>query len=99
LKRKYKDAIAELQKVREVDPEDLQAQYNLMLSWQGLGDTEKAARAQALYRRFKADESAQFITGPYRQLHPEDNNERQPIHEHGSAPAPARYGTTAGGGG
>jgi hypothetical protein len=32
--------------------------------------------------RFKADESSQAITGPYRQLHPEDNNERQSIHEH-----------------
>ena len=32
--------------------------------------------------RFKADEAAQTITGPYRQLHPEDNNERQAIHEH-----------------
>jgi hypothetical protein len=72
-----------------IDPEDLQAQYNLMLAWQGLGDTANASRAQALYRRFKADESAQFITGPYRQLHPEDNNERQSIHEHLSAPPPA----------
>ena len=44
---------------------------------------------EALYRRFKADESAQAITGPYRQLHPDDNNERQPIHEHRLAPAPA----------
>ena len=32
--------------------------------------------------RFKADESSQAITGPYRQLHPEDNNERQAVHEH-----------------
>src|SRR5438105_9215869 len=32
--------------------------------------------------RFKADEAAQAITGPYRELHPEDNNERQAIHEH-----------------
>jgi len=99
LQRRYREAIAELQKVLEVDPEDLQAQYNMMLSWQGLGDTANAARAQALYRRFKADESAQFITGPYRQLHPEDNNERQAIHEHVSAPLPARYGSAAGGGG
>jgi len=37
---------------------------------------------QARYLRFKADESAQAITGPYRQSHPEDNNERQTIHEH-----------------
>ncbi|MGB6630426.1 MAG: hypothetical protein WBE52_04240, partial [Terriglobales bacterium] len=26
------------------------------------------------------------ITGPYRQLNPEDNNERQSIHEHVSVP-------------
>jgi len=58
------------------------AHYNLMLCYQGLGNSELAAREQALYKRFKADESAQFITGPYRQLHPDDNNERQQIHEH-----------------
>ncbi len=44
-----------------------------------------AKRHEALYRRFKADESSQQITGPYRQLHPHDNNERQAVHEHGSA--------------
>ena len=32
--------------------------------------------------RFKADESAQAITGPFRLASPEDNNERQSIHEH-----------------
>ena len=89
LQRRYQDAIAELQKVLAIDPEDLQAHYNLMLSWRGLGDTANANSEQALYKRFKADESAQFITGPYRQLHPEDNNERQSIHEHGSAPPPS----------
>jgi tetratricopeptide (TPR) repeat protein len=82
LKREYKEAITELQKVLEIDPEDLQAHYNLMLSWQGLGDAENARRHQALYTRFKADEASQEITGPYRQLHPHDNNERQSIHEH-----------------
>ena len=107
LQRRYKDAIAELQKVLAIDPEDLQAHYNLMLSWQGLGDAANASREQALYKRFKADESAQFITGPYRQLHPDDNNERQSIHEHVSArpPSPAAPRTppatyrSAGGGG
>ena len=82
LKRDYNAAIEELQKVLKIDAEDLQAHYNLMLCYQGLGNAELAAREQALYKRFKADESAQFITGPYRQLHPEDNNERQQIHEH-----------------
>jgi hypothetical protein len=43
---------------------------------------------QARYLRFKADEASQAITGPYRQLNPEDNNERQSIHEHVSVPLP-----------
>ena len=43
---------------------------------------------QARYLRFKADEASQAITGPYRQLNPEDNNERQSIHEHTSVPLP-----------
>jgi hypothetical protein len=47
-----------------------------------------AKEHQARYLRFKADESAQAITGPYRQLNPEDNNERQNIHEHVSVPLP-----------
>ena len=53
-----------------------------MLCYQGPGNTALAAREQALYTRFKADESAQSITGPYRLKSPEDNNERQQIHEH-----------------
>ena len=78
----YQEAIGALERVLAVDPEDLQAHYTLMLAWQGAGDGEQARTHQALYRRFKADESAQAITGPYRQLHPHDNNERQPVHEH-----------------
>ena len=85
LKRQHAEATAELKKVLSVDPEDLQAHYNLMLAYQGAGNTEMAKKHQALYERFKADEAAQFITGPYRQLHPHDNNERQSIHEHRTA--------------
>jgi tetratricopeptide (TPR) repeat protein len=86
LKRKYQEAIGEFQESLRVDPEDLQAHYNLMLCYQGLDNTEMAEREKKLYLRFKADESAQFITGPVRLLHPEANNERQPIHEHVSVP-------------
>src|SRR5450755_2163320 len=86
LQRKYADAVKVLQQVLAVDPEDLQAHYNLMLCYNGLGDEKMAKEHQARYLRFKADESAQAITGPYRQLNPEDNNERQAIHEHTSAP-------------
>jgi tetratricopeptide (TPR) repeat protein len=90
LKRQYQEAIAEFQQVLSIDPEDLQAHYNLMLCYQGLGQPQLATRSRALYERFKADESAQAITGPYRQLHPHDNNERQQIHEHTSAPLDER---------
>jgi len=82
LQRKYSEAVKVLQSVFAIDPEDLQAHYNLMLCYSGLGDEKRAKEHQARYMRFKADESAQAITGPYRQLHPEDNNERQAIHEH-----------------
>ena len=85
LQRKYNDAVNVLDQVLAVDPEDLQAHYNLMLCYQGLGDTTHAHEHQLRYLRFKADESSQAITGPYRQLNREDNNERQSIHEHVSA--------------
>ena len=86
LQRKYNDAINELQQVLTIDPEDLQAHYNLMLCYQGLGRSDEAGQQKKLYLRFKADESSQALTGAYRQLHPEDNNERQAIHEHESTP-------------
>jgi Tfp pilus assembly protein PilF len=88
LKRRYKEATEALERVLSIDPEDLQAHYNLMLCRRGLGDQEGAGREQALYERFKTDEASQFITGSYRKLHPEDNNERQAIHEHVSAGGP-----------
>ena len=91
LKRQYEPAVEAFNRVLAIDPEDLQAHYNLMLWYRGLGKTELADREEALYRRFKADESSQAITGPYRQLHPDDNNERQSIHEHVTVrPSPTR---------
>jgi len=82
LKRQFTEAIEEFKKTLKVDPEDLQAHYNLMLSYKGAGNQEMAEIHYKLYLRFKVDESSQFITGAYRRLNPEDNNERQRIHEH-----------------
>ncbi len=86
LERKYSEAVKVLRQVLAVDPEDLQAHYNLMLCYNGLGDEKMSKEHQVRYLRFKADEASQAITGPYRQLNPEDNNERQSIHEHTSVP-------------
>jgi tetratricopeptide (TPR) repeat protein len=96
LQRKYKEALVYLDRVCGVDPEDLQMHYTRMLALRGLGDTAGAAREQALFQRFKAEESAQSITAKPRLLSPEDNNERQQIHDHESVPLAV---TIAAGGG
>jgi len=85
LERRYQDAISEFDSTLSIDPEDLEANYNLMLCYTGLGQGGRAAEFQKRYLRFKADESAQTLTGPYLREHPDDNLERQPIHEHVSA--------------
>ena len=95
LQRKYVDAVNVLQSVLLIDPEDLQAHYDLMLCYKGLGDEKQAHQHEVRYLRFKADEASQAITGPYRQLNPEDNNERQAIHEHVSASETDCMGTAA----
>ncbi|MGB2634287.1 MAG: tetratricopeptide repeat protein [Candidatus Acidiferrum sp.] len=100
LQKRYADAVKELQLTLAIDPEDLQANYNLMLCYTGLGDDAKAEQFKERYLRFKADEASQALTGAYRQAHPEDNNERQAIHEHvsvalGPKPATKSAGATA----
>jgi tetratricopeptide (TPR) repeat protein len=101
LERRYAEAIPEFQTTLSIDPEDLEANYNLMLCYTGLNQPERAADFERRYLRFKADEAAQTLTGPYRRSHPEDNLERQAIHEHTSASlvitrATARRTTTGG---
>lgn len=86
LERNYAQARDEFLKAIAIDPEDLEANYNLMLCYTGLGDDKQAAAYQERYMRFKADEAAQTLTGPYRAKHPFDNLEMQPIHEHDSVP-------------
>jgi tetratricopeptide (TPR) repeat protein len=85
LKRQYAAALEALRGVNAVDPEDVQMHYTAMLCYRGLGDNKSAEREEILFRRFKADEASQTITSKRRLISPEDNNERQPIHEHESA--------------
>jgi len=85
LQKSYAEAVATLERVLLVDPEDLQAHYTLMLCYRGLGKLDLAAREEKLFRRFKADESSQEVTFRQRTISPEDNNERQMIHEHESS--------------
>ena len=56
LQKRYADAVQELQQTLTIDPEDLQANYNLMLCYTGLGDDKIAGEYKERYLRFKADE-------------------------------------------
>ena len=88
LQRNYADAAQAFQQTLAIDPEDLQAHYNLMLCYRGLGRAAEAEREQALFLRFKADESSQALTQQPRLASPEDNNERQAIHDHDTQRGP-----------
>jgi tetratricopeptide (TPR) repeat protein len=87
LQRKFAEAVVAFKDTLTIDPEDLQAHYNLMLCYRGLNQNENAEREEKLFRRFKADESSQSLTEKPRLQHPEENNERQPIHDHDALPA------------
>lgn len=86
LKREYASAIRILDRVCRIDPEDLQMHYTAMLCYRGLGNAARAEVEEKLFRRFKADEASQSITAVRRRISPEDNNERQMIHDHESVP-------------
>ena len=86
LQREYTKALDVLARVDKIDPEDVQMHYTAMLAQRGLGNAAAASREQQLFMRFKAEEAAQAITGDRRRVHPEENNERQAIHEHESVP-------------
>jgi len=53
LKKQYADALRVLERVCQVDPEDLQMHYTMMLCYRGLGDAEKATRKEKLFRRLR----------------------------------------------
>jgi Flp pilus assembly protein TadD len=97
LERRYADAVREFRDVLNIDPEDVEANYNLMLCYNGLGQSNLAREYEVRYLRFKANEAEDALTGPYLRAHPDDNNERQPIHEIDSAPlksVPSYSGST-----
>ena len=99
LKREFPQAVAELSKTLEVDPEDLEAHYNLMLAYQGVGDEEKAdstGRSISGSRRTRARNSSPGTIGAFI---PPTTTRRLSIHEHrnsygGERPLPATYPAT-----
>lgn len=81
-------AIEHFRHVLTIDPEDLTANYNLMLCYKGKGPSfqKEFETHRALYLRFKSDETTTHLAGPYKRKNPWDNHEAQMIHEHASGP-------------
>ena len=79
---KFEKALTAMEEVLQIDPEDRVAHYHTMLCARALGDQERAAIAEAAYKYYKIDESADEVTKDYRLSHPYDNLEAQPIHAH-----------------
>ncbi|MGH9535623.1 MAG: tetratricopeptide repeat protein [Terriglobales bacterium] len=82
LEQEFRPAIGYFLRATAVDPENLDAHYNLMLCYRGAGNIAEARREEKLYERFKLDESSQAYLGPFLRKHPNINRERQPIHVH-----------------
>ena len=85
LKRQFEEAIAEFEAGARNRPRGSAGalQPDALLS--GPRRRDAAAREQALYGGSRPTNRRRRSPGPYRQLNPHDNNERQPIHEHRTA--------------
>ncbi len=86
LKRQYAEALAVLERVGLVDPEDLQMHYTPMLCYRGLGDAAKRRARRSCSGASRPTSPRRRSPQRRRLQSPEDNNERQPIHEHESVP-------------
>ena len=89
---RFPDAIAAYGRTLAIDPEDLNAHYNLMRVYRATGDRKSADLHDAAYRKLKDDESIRAVPGEFRLENPWANRESLPIHVHAEAeppPAPA----------
>jgi tetratricopeptide (TPR) repeat protein len=85
---RFPDAIAAYGRTLAIDPEDLNAHYNLMRVYRATGDRRKAEDHDAAYRKHKEDETIRAIPGDFRLENPWANRESLPIHVHAEAQPP-----------
>ncbi|NNE98391.1 MAG: hypothetical protein HKN25_05145 [Pyrinomonadaceae bacterium] len=74
------------EKVLEIDPEDLSANYNLMLIYQKLKMTKEARAKAALFRDLKSDPRTAPIANEFLQKNWPVGNESVPYHTHDLLP-------------
>lgn len=82
---KMAEAARELEALLVIDPYDAAAHLNLVKVYRALADPARAEAHQKLFERYKADEAAQNLLLEHLRTHPQDNLERQRIHEHSSS--------------
>lgn len=85
---KFPEAVAAYGKTLAIDPEDLNAHYNLMRVYRAMGDRKNADLHDALYRRYKDDETIRAVPGDFRLENPWANRESLPVHVHAEAEPP-----------
>ncbi len=87
---RFPEAIRAYATTLAIDPEDLNAHYNLMRAYRATGDRKNADLHDVAYRKYKADETIRAVAGRYRLQNPWANRESLPIHVHAeAAPPPA----------
>jgi Flp pilus assembly protein TadD len=85
---RFPEAVTAFGKTLSIDPEDVNAHYNLMRVYRAMGDRRNAEIHATAYRRHKADETIRALAGNYRLLNPWANRESLPTHVHGEAEPP-----------
>jgi tetratricopeptide (TPR) repeat protein len=76
---RFQDSVAAVEQALAIDPEDATAHYYAMLAWRALGNREQERIAEAAYRHYKPDETAQQATLAFRRTQGEVNLAAQQI--------------------
>jgi Flp pilus assembly protein TadD len=85
---RFREAVEAYGKTLAIDPEDVNAHYNLMRVYRALGDRRRAAVHAAAYRKHKEDETGRAVAAELRRTDPWTNRESLPIHVHEEATPP-----------
>jgi tetratricopeptide (TPR) repeat protein len=78
----WEQARSAYEAVLEIDPEDDDTHYNLMLINRNLGNMDRSRTHSKKYLKYKPDEVARSISQSARLNFPHANNEAQPVHSH-----------------
>lgn len=85
---RFREATEAFGKTLAIDPEDVNAHYNLMRVFRALGNRRQAEVHEAAYRRHKDDETSRAVPADLRRRDPWANRESLPIHVHAEAQPP-----------